>query len=137
MTNPPPIVGKNADEPLTARASMEAKIKPTTASNAERFERNLLSANLNMMRVATKIMKPRKLICSKVRSFGSALSPRAEFTCNQISFITGKGVWLSGKNREKRTTHAQFSKLAGINSVEQLSLIHISEPTRLLSISYA
>ena len=43
-TKPAPSVGKKAEDPLTARASMEARIKPRIASKAESLARKRLSA---------------------------------------------------------------------------------------------
>jgi hypothetical protein len=43
---------KKAAQPLTARASIDARIKPSTASNAERLERKRLSPRRTIMSVA-------------------------------------------------------------------------------------
>jgi hypothetical protein len=53
-------VGKKADEAFTARASIDARMKPTMASKADSFERKRLLPTRSMTRVTKKTMIARR-----------------------------------------------------------------------------
>ena len=61
-TKPLPSVGKNAALPLTARASIDARMNPSTASNAVFCERNRRSPQRTIASAAAKTTTPRRLI---------------------------------------------------------------------------
>ena len=63
--------------PLTARASIDARMNPSTASKAVFCERNLRSPHRTIASAARKTMMPRRLIWVKVSSVASRPRPRA------------------------------------------------------------
>jgi hypothetical protein len=86
-TNPLPIVGKNAADPLMARANTEAMMTSRTASNAVFSARERLLLSRTMIRVAQKTIIPRNEICRNVSSFGSTPKPSNPSNCCKIVFI--------------------------------------------------
>src|SRR6478735_2736858 len=74
-TNPPPSVGRNAAVPFTARASIDARMNPSTASKAVFCDRKRRSPHRTMTSAAKKTMTPRRLIWRNVSEVASRPSP--------------------------------------------------------------
>src|SRR5450759_2356197 len=55
---------------------------------------------------------------------------------DRLDTVNGRGMTLGGKPRPFLSMHTFHLEVAIVESVDQLSLIHISEPTRLGMISY-
>jgi len=77
-TTLPPIVAKNADEPLMARESTDARITSKTASNGVLCERERLCPSRTMASAATNTMMPRSEI-EQTSSFSAPRLSRAKF----------------------------------------------------------
>src|SRR3954454_15927739 len=103
-TKPPPNVGKNAAVPFTARASIDARMNPSTASNAVFCERKRRSPQRTMISVAAKTTTPRRLICTNVSAVASRPSPSVASTPDikpgiHLSRTVMEAEWLADLSR--------------------------------------
>ena len=74
-TKPPPSVGNNAAVPFTARANIDARINPNTASNAVFCDKKRRSPHRMISNAPMNTMTPRRLICRNVSATASRFNP--------------------------------------------------------------